>query len=85
MPKRHHNKERTNKMEFFNTILSFASMAVSGFGGGVAISGLMAIGEGKSQNQPGKVDEGVSKIVGGGVIIAVGILLVPQLATFLSV
>ena len=72
-------------MEFFNTILSFASMAVAGFGGGVAISGLMAIGEGKSQNQPGKVDEGVSKIVGGGVIIAVGILLVPQLATFLSV
>ena len=34
-------------MEFFNTILSFASMAVAGFGGGVAISGLMAIGEGK--------------------------------------
>ena len=72
-------------MEFFNTVLQFGSMAVAGFGGGVAIGGLMDIGQGKSQNQPGKVDEGISKLVGGGVIIAVGILLVPQLSTFLTV
>ena len=72
-------------MEFFETVLQFGSMAVAGFGGGVAISGLMDIGQGRSQQAPGKVDEAVSKLVGGGVIIAVGILLVPQLITFLSV
>lgn len=59
-------------------------MAVVAFGGGVAISGLVNYGEGKSQQNAGKQDEGMSKIVGGGIIIAVGLFLVPQLPSLFT-
>lgn len=72
-------------MGFFDTVLEFASMGVTAFGGGVAISGLVNYGEGKSQQNAGKQDEGMSKIIGGGVIVAVGLLLVPQLSTLFSI
>lgn len=73
------------KMEFFNTVLKYASMAVIGFGGAIAISGIIDFGEGKSQQAAAKQSEGMTKIVGGGIIIAVGVFLVPQLATLLTV
>lgn len=72
-------------MGFFETVLKFASMAVTAFGGGVAISGVVNYGEGKSQQNAGKQDEGMSKIVGGGIIVAVGLLLVPQLINLFTV
>lgn len=71
-------------MDFFNTIINFASVAVTVFGAGVAIVGLINIGEGKSQQNAGKQDEGMSKIVGGGIIMALGIFLVPQIAGLLT-
>lgn len=71
-------------MEFFNEVLSFGSMAVMAFGGAIAISGLIAIGEGKSQQNAGKQEEGMTKLVGGGIIIAIGLFLVPQLADLLT-
>lgn len=71
-------------MEFFNQVLDFASVAVSAFGAGVAISGVINYGEGKSQQNAGKQDEGMSKIVGGGIIVAVGIFLVPKIADLFS-
>lgn len=72
-------------MGFFDTVLQFAQMAVTGFGGAIAISGILNFGEGKSQNNAGKQDEGMTKIVGGGIIIVVGLLLVPQLSSLLTV
>lgn len=72
-------------MEFFETIIQFASVAVMAFGGGVAISGIINYGEGKSQTNAAKQDEGMSKIVGGGIIMMVGLLLVPQLTSLLVV
>lgn len=72
-------------MEFFNTVLQFASMAVTGFGGAIAISGIIDFGEGKSQQAAAKQSEGMTKIVGGGIIIVVGIFLVPQLSSLLTV
>lgn len=72
-------------MEFFDTLLDFASMAVMALGGGIAISGLINLSEGKSQHNAGKQDEGMSKIVGGGAIFAIGMFLVPQLASLFTV
>ncbi len=72
-------------MEFFETVLQFASMAVTGFGGAIAISGIVDFGEGKSQQAAAKQSEGMTKIVGGGIIITVGMLLVPQLSSLLTV
>lgn len=71
-------------MAFFDTVINFASMAVVAFGGGVAISGLVNYGEGKSQQNAGKQDEGMSKIVGGGIIITVGLFLVPKLVSLFT-
>lgn len=71
-------------MEFFELILKFASLAVILAGGGIAISGIINMSEGKSQHNAGKQDEGMSKIVGGGAIIAVGVFLVPQLSSLLT-
>lgn len=67
-------------MEFFTTVLGFAQVAVTAFGAGIAISGVINYGEGKSQQNAGKQDEGMSKIVGGAVIMAVGLFLVPQIS-----
>lgn len=72
-------------MGFFETLLEYASMAVMVMGAGVAISGLVNISEGKSQHNAGKQDEGMSKLVGGGAIFAIGMFLVPQLASLFTV
>lgn len=72
-------------MEFFNTVLQYASMAVTGFGGAIAISGIVDYGEGKGQQAAAKQSEGMSKIVGGGVIMMVGVFLVPQLSSLLTI
>ena len=72
-------------MEFLNTVVSYASMAVMVLGAGVAISGLINMSEGKAQHNAGKQDEGMSKIVGGGAIIVIGALLVPQITTLFKV
>lgn len=71
-------------MGFLDTLLKFGAMAVTAFGGGVAISGLINLGEGKSQHNAGKQDEGMSKLIGGGIIIVVGVLLVPQLSSLFT-
>ena len=69
----------------FSTIVTYASAAVVVFGAGIAISGLINFGEGKSQQNAGKQDEGISKLVGGGIIILVGLALVPKLTEWLAV
>ena len=71
-------------MEFFELMLKYASVIVTVTGGGIGISGLMDMGQGKSQHNAGKQDEGVSKLVGGGAIMAVGVFLVPQLSSLLT-
>lgn len=72
-------------MEFFNEVLKYASLAVTGFGGSIAIGGLIDFGEGKSQQAAAKQNEGMTKIVGGGIIIIIGVLLVPQLSSLLTI
>ena len=68
-------------MEFLNTLVDYASMGVMVLGAGIAIVGLVDMGEGKSQNNTGKKDEGMSKFVGGAFIMVIGLLLVPQIVT----
>ena len=65
-------------MEFFNVVLQYASMGVTAFGGGIAISGIINYGEGKSQNNAGKQDEGMSKIVEGGLMMNVCPVIVQE-------
>ena len=51
----------------------------------IAVSGVINFGEGKSQQNAAKQDEGITKIVGGLVIMIVGFSLVPQLSGLLSI
>lgn len=71
-------------MEIIEKIINFTSLAVTGFGAGVSIVGIINFGEGKSQQNAAKQDEGMSKIVGGIIIAVVGLLLVPELIPLLT-
>ncbi len=68
-------------MSFLQVIIDFLSTIVIVYGAGMAIGGAMTFGEGKKQNNPGKQDEGVQGMIGGGIIICVGFFLVPQIIT----
>lgn len=68
----------------FDSIISVASMAVQAWGAATAAMGLVNLGEGNSQQNAAKKDEGFNKIVGGVIIFVVGTLVVPQISQFLS-
>lgn len=72
-------------MGIFDTIIKFASIGVMAWGAVYAIVGIINFSEGHSQQNAAKKEEGMGKIVGGGVIFAVGMFLVPQISTLLTV
>lgn len=72
-------------MGFFDTIIQFASMGVMAWGAVYAVVGIIIFSEGHSQQNAAKKEEGMGKIVGGGVIFAVGMLLVPQISSLLHI
>ncbi len=72
-------------MGFFDTIIQFASMGVMAWGAVYAVVGIINFSEGHSQQNAAKKEEGMGKIVGGGVIFAVGMLLVPQISSLLHI
>ncbi len=69
---------------FINTLSKFSQLGVSAFGAAIAAAGIMNFGEGKSQQSQGKQDEGMTKIVGGAVIVVVGIFLVPEIFNMIT-
>ena len=62
-----------------DTIQNLASLAVEVYGAGVALNGLITFSEGKSQHNAGAQSEGMSKMLGGGVVFLAGLVLVPQI------
>lgn len=75
----------TVDMSFFNEVLRFASMGVMAWGAGLAVVGIINFSEGHSQQNAAKKEEGMGKIVGGGVIFIVGALLIPQISELLAI
>ena len=65
--------------EFINEAVTWASAAVVAFGGGFIISGIIDLGEGNSQQNAAKKNEGISKLIGGIMVGLVGIVLVPKI------
>lgn len=72
-------------MEFFQTAIDFFSMLVSAVGGIVVILGLMDFSEGQGSDNAALKSTGGKKIMGGGAIVAVGLLLVPQLSGMIHI
>lgn len=71
-------------MDVFNDVIRYASMGVMVWGAALAIVGIINFSEGHSQQNAAKKEEGMGKIVGGGVIFVVGLSLVPKLASMIS-
>ncbi len=78
-------KEREKEMGIFESIINFASMGVMAWGAVYAITGLITFSEGHKQQSAPKKEEGMGSIVGGGVIFAIGMFLVPQILDLLQV
>lgn len=64
--------------EFINEAVTWASAAVCAFGAGFIIAGIIDLGEGNSQQNAAKKNEGISKLIGGIMVCLVGIVLVPK-------
>ena len=71
-------------MAIFEEIIRFASMGVMGWGAALTIVGIINFSEGHSQQNAAKKEEGMGKVVGGGVIFLVGLTLVPKIASLFS-
>lgn len=71
-------------MDVFNEVIRYASMGVMVWGAALAIIGIINFSEGHSQQNAAKKEEGMGKIVGGGVIFVEGLSLVPKLASMIS-
>lgn len=69
-------------MDFLNELVNFGSIAVAASGAAVGVTGLKKLSEGRSQHNAGAEEEGMSKLVGGVIIIIIGLELVPQIMTF---
>lgn len=72
-------------MGFFEEVLQYASMGVMAWGAGLAVVGIINFSEGHSQQNAAKKEEGMGKVIGGGVIFIVGMMLVPKIIDLLKV
>ena len=70
-------------MEFIEVIKAICMALVCWKGGTITLNGATIYGEGKSQNAPGKQEEGMEKLTGGGIVIIVGVVVVPKLFDWL--
>ncbi len=67
-------------MEFFNSAIDTLSTMVCAIGGGLAIWGLINIGQSHGEQDPAAKNSGIKQLIGGGAVILVGLTLVPQLS-----
>ena len=67
-------------MEFFNSAIDTLSTMISAIGGGLAIWGLINIGQSHGEQDPAAKNSGIKQLIGGGAVALVGLTLVPQLS-----
>lgn len=67
-------------MEFFNSAIDTLSTMVCAIGGGLAIWGLINIGQSHGEQDPAAKNSGIKQLIGGGAVTLVGLTLIPKLA-----
>lgn len=72
-------------MGIFELIVDYASMGVMAWGAVYAIIGIITFSEGHKQQNASKKEDGMGNLVGGGVIFAVGMFLIPQIINLLQI
>lgn len=71
--------------DIFIKVLEYAALGIKGWGAVMAIVGIINFSEGHSQQNAAKKEEGMGKIVGGGVIFVVGLAFVSMLSPMFSI
>lgn len=66
-------------MDFFNSAVDVLKMIVIALGGGMCLWGLVNLAEGYGNDNPGAKSQGIKQLIAGAGIIAVGVMLVPEL------
>ena len=71
-------------MAFFNSAVTVLQTIVIALGAGIALWGLINLAEGYGNDNPGAKSQGVKQLLAGAGVMAIGILLVPELTTLFA-
>lgn len=71
-------------MAFFSSAVSTLGTIVTALGAGLGIWGVVNLGEGYGQDNPGAKSQGIKQLIAGGAVALVGTTLVPLLSTVLG-
>ena len=71
-------------MELIESIFNFLSLGIVALGGILALFGLVQLGRGMYENNPGPMNQGGWMIGGGAIIMAAGIVLVPMVGQYFT-
>ena len=72
-------------MAFFNSAINILGTLVVALGGGVCAWGGINLLEGYGNDNPGAKSQGVKQLMAGAGIAIIGLVLIPQLATLITV
>ena len=72
-------------MAFFNSAVGVLQTLVIALGAGLAIWGVVNLMEGYGNDNPGAKSQGVKQLMAGAGIAIIGLVLIPQLATLITV
>ena len=72
-------------MAFFNSAVGVLQTLVIALGAGLAIWGVVNLMEGYGNDNPGAKSQGVKQLMAGAGIAIIGLVLIPQLSTLITV
>lgn len=72
-------------MAFFNSAVGVLQTLVVALGAGLGIWGAINLLEGYGNDNPGAKSQGVKQLMAGAGIAIIGLVLIPQLATLITV
>ena len=72
-------------MAFFNSAVDVLQTLIIALGAGLGIWGAINLLEGYGNDNPGAKSQGVKQLMAGAGIAIIGLVLIPQLATLITV
>ena len=72
-------------MAFFNSAIGVLQTLVIALGAGLGIWGAINLLEGYGNDNPGAKSQGMKQLMAGAGIAIIGLVLIPQLATLITV
>ena len=72
-------------MEFFNSAVEVLQTLVVALGAGLGVWGAVNLLEGYGSDNPGAKSQGMKQLMAGAGIAIIGLVLIPQLATLITV